>query len=230
MEAGGTMSLLLSVQDVSKGFGGRHPLFTGLSLHLRAGEKVALIGPNGAGKSTLLKILAGTEAPDEGARSARRGARISYLPQDDIFPAGLTAREVLLDALSDDHLEEHERETRTAITLAQVGFDDPDKPADALSGGWKKRLAVARALAQQPDLLLLDEPTNHLDLPGVVWLEKLLRGSEFGYLVATHDRAFLRATADEIVEVSRVYPGGIFRAAGGFDSFADKRDGFLEAQ
>ncbi len=224
------MSLLLSVQEISKGFGGRRPLFTGLSLEVRVGEKIGLIGPNGSGKSTLLKILAGIESPDDGTRSARRGVRIGYLPQDDIFPAGLTAREVLLDALAEDHLEEHERETRTAITLTQVGFEEHDKPADALSGGWRKRLAVARELARQPDLLLLDEPTNHLDLPGVVWLEKLLRGAEFGYLVATHDRAFLRATADEIVEVSRVYPGGVFRAAGGFDAFAEKRDGFLEAQ
>jgi ABC transport system ATP-binding/permease protein len=224
------MSLLLSVQDISKGYGGRRPLFTGLSLELRVGEKLGLIGPNGAGKSTLLKILAGIESSDEGARSARRGARIGYLSQDDIFPANLTVREVLLGALADEHLEEHERETRTAITLTQVGFEDFDKPAEALSGGWKKRLAVARALVLEPDLLLLDEPTNHLDLPGVVWLEKLLRGAPFGYLVATHDRAFLRATADETVEVSRVYPGGVFRTGGGFDAFAEKRDAFLEAQ
>jgi ATP-binding cassette subfamily F protein uup len=224
------MSLLLSAQDVSKSFGGRRPLFTGLALDLRAGERVGLIGPNGAGKSTLLKILAGLETPDAGTRTVRRGTRVGYLAQDDTFPPGRTAREVLLDALEGSPLEDHERETRAAITLTQVGFDDPDKPADALSGGWRKRLAVARELVRDPDLLLLDEPTNHLDLPGVVWLEKLLRGSPFGYLVATHDRAFLRATADEIVEVSRVYPDGAFRAAGGFDSFADKREAFLGAQ
>src|SRR3954465_2170640 len=139
------MSVLLSVQEVTKAFGPR-PLFSGLSLDLRAGEKVGLIGPNGAGKSTLLKILAGAEPPDEGARTARRGARISYLPQDDTFPPGRTAREVLLDALAADHLEEHERETRAAITLTQVGFEDHDKAADTLSGGWRKRLAVAREL------------------------------------------------------------------------------------
>jgi ATP-binding cassette subfamily F protein uup len=224
------MSLLLSVREVSKGFGGRRPLFTDLSLDLRAGERVGLIGPNGAGKSTLLKILAGLEAADAGTRTARRGTRIGYLTQDDTFPPGLTVREAVLAALAGEHLEEHERETRTAITLTQVGFDDPDKPADALSGGWRKRLAVARELAREPDLMLLDEPTNHLDLPGVIWLERLLRGAPFGYLVATHDRAFLRATADEIVEVNRTYPNGAFRAAGGFDSFADKRDAFLDAQ
>jgi ATP-binding cassette subfamily F protein uup len=224
------MSLLLSAQDVSKGFGGQRPLFTGLSLEVRAGERIGLIGPNGAGKSTLLKILAGMETPDEGTLTVRRGVRVGYLPQDDTFPVGLSAREAVLAALAGELPEEHERETRTAIVLTQVGFEDFDKPADALSGGWRKRLAVARALALEPDVLLLDEPTNHLDLPGVVWLERLLRAAPFGYLVATHDRAFLRATADEIVEVSRVYPGGVFRAAGGFDTFAEKRDAFLEAQ
>ncbi|MBM3983932.1 MAG: ABC-F family ATP-binding cassette domain-containing protein [Planctomycetes bacterium] len=224
------MSLLVSVQEISKGFGGRRPLFSDLSLDLRAGERVGLIGPNGAGKSTLLRILAALDVPDSGTRTARRGARVGYLAQDDTFAAGLSVRAVLLAALAADALEEHERETRTAITLTQVGFDDPDQPAAELSGGWRKRLSLARELVREPDILLLDEPTNHLDLPGVLWLERTLRAAPFGYVVATHDRAFLRATADEIVEVSRAYPGGAFRAAGGFDSFAEKREGFLEAQ
>jgi ATP-binding cassette subfamily F protein uup len=224
------MSLLLSAQDVSKAFAGHRPLFTGLSLELRAGERVGLIGPNGAGKSTLLKILYGLEVPDAGMRMSRRGARVGYLCQDDTFPPGLTLREVLLSALADESLEEHERETRAAITLTQVGFEDHDRPAEALSGGWRKRLALARELVREPDILLLDEPTNHLDLPGVVWLERYLRSAGFGYMVATHDRAFLRATADEIVEVNRCFPDGVFRAAGGFDAFAEKRDAFLEAQ
>src|SRR5204863_2192972 len=136
----------------------------------------------------------------------------------------------VLAALAADHLEEHERETRAAIALTRVGLADPDRPADTLSGGWRKRLAVARELAQRPDVLLLDEPTNHLDLPGVVWLERLLRAAPFACLVVTHDRAFLRAVADEVVEVSRAYPGGVFRAAGGYDSFAERRDAFLDAQ
>ena len=115
---------------------------------------------------------------------------------------------MLLAALADEPLEDHERDTRAAITLTQVGFADPDQPADTLSGGWRKRLALARELVRRPDFLLLDEPTNHLDLPGIVWLERLLRAARFGYLVATHDRAFLRAVADEVIEVSRVYPAG----------------------
>jgi ABC transport system ATP-binding/permease protein len=223
------MTVLLSVRDVTKSFGPR-PLFAGLSLDLRAGERVGLIGPNGAGKSTLLRILAGNESPDDGTRTVRRGARIGYLAQDDTFPDGLSARDVLLAAVADEHLEAHERDTRVAITLTQVGFADPDQQASTLSGGWRKRLALARELVRRPDVLLLDEPTNHLDLPGVVWLERLLRSAGFGYLVATHDRAFLRAVADEIIEVSRTYPTGIFRVAGTYEEFQDRRDDFLEAQ
>jgi ABC transport system ATP-binding/permease protein len=223
------MTLLLSVQGLTKGYGPR-PLFSDLALDLRAGERVGLIGPNGSGKSTLLRLLAGREEADAGVRSLRRTARLGYLAQDDIFSAGQTVRDVLMAVLAGEPIEEHERETRAAITLTQVGFDDPDRPADVLSGGWRKRLSLARELARRPDLLLLDEPTNHLDLPGIVWLERLLRAAPFGYVVATHDRAFLRATADEIVEINRVYPGGAFRAPGSYDDFAETRESFLEAQ
>src|SRR5207248_5908491 len=123
-----------------------------------------------------------------------------------------------------------ERDTRAAVALTRAGFADPDRPADVLSGGWRKRLALARELVRRPDLLLLDEPTNHLDVPGIVWLERLLRDASFSYVVATHDRAFLRAVADEVIEVSRAYPDGYFRAAGSYDEFADRREEFLETQ
>src|SRR2546422_2821922 len=102
------MTVLLSVQGLTKSYGPR-PLFTGLSLDLRAGERIGLIGPNGSGKSTLLRLLAGLEEPDGGTRSLRRGARLGYLAQDDVFAEGLTAREVLLAALEAEPLEEHER-------------------------------------------------------------------------------------------------------------------------
>ncbi len=223
------MSVLLSAQGVTKSYS-HHPLFADLSLDLRAGERIGLIGPNGAGKSTLLKILAGREAADEGVVVTRRGGCIGYVAQDDIFSPGLSVRDVVIAGFGSETVEEHEKETRAAITLTQVGFVDPDQPAATLSGGWRKRLALARELAREPDFLLMDEPTNHLDLPGVVWLEKLLRASPFGYLVATHDRAFLRAVAPEVIEISRIYPTGVFRADGGYDAFADKRDLFLEAQ
>lgn len=223
------MALLLSAQGFTKRYSSR-PLFTNLCLDLHAGERIGLIGPNGAGKSTLLKLLAGREDPDSGTRAARRGARIGFLAQDDVFASGQSVREVLLAVLADEPIEEHERETRAAITLTQVGFSDPDQAASTLSGGWRKRLALARELVRRPDLLLLDEPTNHLDLPGIVWLERLLRAAPFGYLVATHDRAFLRAVADEVIEINRAYPGGYFRVPGSYDDFAERREDFLESQ
>src|SRR3954452_15104814 len=117
------MSVLLSVQGLTKAFGPR-PLFTDLSLDLRAGERVGLIGPNGSGKSTLLRLLAGLEEADTGIRSLRRGVRLGYLPKEDVSPAGLPARGVLLAALADEPIEDHERETQAAITLTQVGFTD----------------------------------------------------------------------------------------------------------
>src|SRR5881227_942701 len=131
------MTVLLSAQNLTKSYGPRS-LFAGLSLDLRAGERVGLIGPNGSGKSTLLRLLAGLEEPDAGIRSLRRGACLGYLPQEEVFPAGQTARGVLLAALAKEPIEDHERETRAAITLTQVGFTDHDQSADTLSGGWRK--------------------------------------------------------------------------------------------
>lgn len=223
------MTILLSTQGLTKGFGPR-PLFTDLALDLREGERIGLIGPNGSGKSTLLRLLAGVDQPDAGTRAARRSACIAYVSQDDQFPAGQTVEDAVQAALAGDALEEHERATRAAKTLTQVGFADFDQPAATLSGGWRKRLSLARALVRRPDLLLLDEPTNHLDLPGIAWLERLLRAAPFAYLVATHDRAFLRAIADEVIEINRVYPGGYFRIACAYDEFAQRREDFLEAQ
>lgn len=223
------MTVLLSVQGVRKEFGQR-PLFTDLSIDLCAGERIGLIGPNGSGKSTLLRLLAGHEEPDAGTRSLRRGTRVGCVAQNDVFPAETSVRAVLLAALVGEPVEDYERETRSATTLTQVGFTDFEQRADQLSGGWRKRLSLARELVLHPDLLLLDEPTNHLDLPGIRWLERLLRAAPFGYLVATHDRSFLRAVTNEVIEVSRAYPGGSFRVAGTYDEFMDKRDAFLAAQ
>src|SRR5207244_1545264 len=107
---------------------------------------------NGSGKTTFLRLLAGREEPDAGTRSLRRSARLGYLPQDEAFAPGQTARDVVLAALADAPIEDHERASRAAITLTQVGFVDPDRPADTLSGGWRKRLALARELVRRPDL------------------------------------------------------------------------------
>lgn len=223
------MAVLLSVQGLTKAYGAR-PLFSELTFDLSANERVGLIGPNGAGKSTLLKILGGREESDSGIRSLRRGTKMGFVAQDDVFPHWQSVRDIVYARLEAEPLEDHEKETRVSKVLTRTGFDDFDKPASLLSGGWRKRLGIAREIAIEPDILLLDEPTNHLDIPGIVWLQKLLRASPFGYLVATHDRAFLRSVADEILEINRVYPGGFYRATGNYDQFLEHREDFLDGQ
>ncbi|OLD97672.1 MAG: ABC transporter ATP-binding protein [Candidatus Rokubacteria bacterium 13_1_20CM_4_68_9] len=177
--------LLLSCESVSKTYGTRS-LFDDLSLGLFEGDQAGLVGPNGSGKSTLLKILAGVTTPDGGARSLRGGVRLGYVPQDPVFADDLTVAEVLTAALPD--VDEDDRPGRIAQALGRAGFADGHASVDALSGGWKKRLAIARELAAAPDVLLMDEPTNHLDVEGILWLESY---SEF---LARRD-AFLRGQA-----------------------------------
>ena len=221
--------LLLSCDSIGKGFGAR-PLFENLSFGIYEGDRVGLIGPNGSGKSTLLKILAGMEEPDSGTLSLRRGTRFGYVPQDPAFPPGLTVEEVLTEALADDHAEDFEKATRIAVSLGRVGFNDPGEAVDILSGGWKKRLAIARELVKTPDVLLMDEPTNHLDVLGILWLEELLQTEPLAYLVVSHDRYFLENVASRVLEIDRRYPEGLFQAQGSYSDFLEKRDEVLKNQ
>jgi ATP-binding cassette subfamily F protein uup len=222
-------TLLLSCDSIGKGFGAR-PLFEDLSFGISEGDRVGLIGPNGSGKSTLLKILAGIEEPDSGTRSLRRGTRMGYVPQDPGFPTGKTVEETLVEALADDHAEDYEKDLRVAIALGRAGFNDPAQAVDILSGGWRKRLAIARALVQQPDILLMDEPTNHLDVEGILWLEDLLQSEPLAYLVVSHDRYFLENVTSRVLELDRRYPEGIFQAQGSYSDFLQKRDEVLRNQ
>ncbi len=223
------MALLLSCDSWSKSFGVR-PLFSGITLHLEDGQRTGLIGPNGSGKSTLLKILAGVETADAGTISTRRHFRFGYLPQQDAFPPGATVLDVMNAAVADSHGDEHEHFTRISILLSKIGFADFDQKADALSGGWRKRLAIARELIREPDLLLLDEPTNHLDVDGILWLEDLLAEAPFGILLVSHDRYFLENVTNRTVELNRAYANGFFSVNGSYDQFLEKRAEYLEAQ
>ncbi|MFL6194449.1 MAG: ABC-F family ATP-binding cassette domain-containing protein [Thermoanaerobaculia bacterium] len=222
-------TLLLSCDSIGKGFGAR-PLFEKLSFGISEGDRVGLIGPNGSGKSTLLKILAGIEEPDSGIRSLRRGTRMGYVPQDPEFPSGRTVEEVVTEALADDHAEDFEKATRVAMTLGRAGFTDPAQPVDILSGGWRKRLAIARELVKAPDVLLMDEPTNHLDVEGILWLEDLLQSEPLAYLVVSHDRYFLENVASRMLELDRRYPDGLFQSVGAYSDFLQKRDEVLRNQ
>ncbi|RDH99742.1 ATP-binding cassette subfamily F protein uup [Caldimonas thermodepolymerans] len=213
---------------------GHVALLDGAAFSLEAGERVGLIGRNGTGKSSLLKILAGLERPDDGSLQLQQGLRIAYVPQEPQFAPGVTVFDAVgqglaevrelrrryeahapgedLDALQSriEALDGWTWEQRVEETLQRLHLR-ADEPVERLSGGTKKRVALAQALVAQPDVLLLDEPTNHLDLDSIGWLEELLRAFRGSVVLVTHDRAFLDAVATRIVEldrgVLRSYPG-----------------------
>jgi len=218
------MALLVSAQSLKKSFGAK-PLFEGVSLTVNDGDRLGLIGPNGAGKSTFLQILAGKMDVDSGEVSLRKNARLAYVTQESAFPAGVTVSQVLEAKMPGDEYE-YERQ----IILSRVGFVDNDAPVETLSGGWRKRLAIAEALATDPELLMLDEPTNHLDLAGILWLEKLLTGARFASVVITHDRYFLENVATHVAELAPSYPGGLFLVKGNYGEFLERKADFLIAQ
>ena len=223
------MSLLLSTDSLGKSFGSR-ALFNNISISFDDQERTGLIGPNGSGKSTLLKILAGLETADIGEITSRRNLRLGYLAQEDVFPPGRTVSDIVLGAMSDDHCDEHERLTRAQILLDKVGFTQFDAAVDTLSGGWLKRLSLARELIRSPDLLLLDEPTNHLDLEGILWLEKLLGSANFSFVLCSHDRYFLENVTNRVVELSTAYVDGYLSVTGTYSDFLQRREEYLAAQ
>ena len=223
------MPPILNGQSLRKTYGAI-PLFDNVAFTVSEGDQIGVVGPNGSGKSTLLEILAGRIEPDEGEVARRKLARVAYIAQNSEFTAGDTVRSVIHAALVRIYVPEAEREARLAETLGRAGFEDFSVPAAALSGGWCKRLAIAEALVQRPDVLLLDEPTNHLDLAGIEWLEKLLLAAPFAYVVVSHDRYFLENVAHTMVELNRMYAEGILRVHGNYSAFLEKKDEYLQAQ
>jgi len=223
------VALLLNTNKISKSFGAA-PLFRGVSLSIQEGDRLGLIGPNGSGKSTLLQILAGRIEPDSGDLVLRGGTRLAYVPQDSSFEPGETIRGVMRRAMRSIGLPQSEWQAREAETLGRSGFRDFDAPAETLSGGWRKRLSIAEALVQKPEIVLLDEPTNHLDLAGIEWLEKLLQSASFACVIVSHDRYFLENVPTRMAELSRVYPDGMFYVAGNYSAFLEQKVEFLHAQ
>ncbi|HRK32448.1 MAG TPA: ABC-F family ATP-binding cassette domain-containing protein, partial [Tepidisphaeraceae bacterium] len=220
--------MLLTGRNLAKSYGPRR-LFSGITLGLNEGERIGLIGVNGSGKSTLLRIFAGVEQPDEGELINRRGLRVGYVAQQEAFAPGKSCLDILADA-TDDHLDDHERHLQAQRLLDKLGFANAAATAESLSGGWRKRLAIACALAGQPDLLLMDEPTNHLDVEGIIWLEQLLAAAPFATLIVTHDRRFLESFANRIIELGRAYREGFLSHNGRYSDFLIKREEFLAAQ
>jgi ATP-binding cassette subfamily F protein uup len=222
--------ILLSCQAISKTYGNR-PLFEGLTFAVHEGDHIGLVGPNGAGKSTLLKILAGVEVPDEGVCARRKNVRVGYVPQHPTFAPGATAAAIVGAAVAGaSRLDPEETSQRVSVALSRVGFVDPGVPTATLSGGWRTRLAIAQALAAEPEVLLLDEPTNHLDLESRLWLESLLAGSQEAFVVVSHDRYFLQHIGRRMFEIDRIYAEGLIAVDGTYADLLEKRDEILSNQ
>ena len=225
------MPLLLTAQDLSLAFGWR-PLLDHVNFSLESGERVALLGRNGEGKSTLLNVLRGAQMPDDGSLRISEGVRIAYLPQDPPAADARTVREVVRDGLAETAAlveryqtllaahDEHDADELARLEAAVAAADgwqldnridgilqrfDLDGAAQMadLSGGWRRRVWLARVLVARPDVLLLDEPTNHLDIGAIIWLENLLNNFAGAVVFVTHDRAFLEKVANRIWELDR---------------------------
>jgi ABC transport system ATP-binding/permease protein len=225
------VAILLSAQDLGHAFGAR-ALFDDVSFTLADGDRVGLIGPNGAGKSTLLRILAGELGADRGNVARRGGLRVAFLPQMPTFEPGATVRAAV--AAGAGAAGGWEEEARVDELIAKLGLGGPEAGADQavekLSGGWSKRVALARALVAGPDLLLLDEPTNHLDVESIAWLERFLAQARFATVTVTHDRLFLQRIANRILELDRRNAGGLLDVAGDYATYVERKADAMAAQ
>ena len=240
---------LLSLTDAQLAYG-HWALLDRASLSLEAGERLGLIGRNGSGKSSLLKVLAGLEKLDDGLLQQQQGLRRHYLPQEPAFAPGASIFDAVSEGVAEAkalraRYEAHQDgddldaiqtriealdgwtwEQRVDATLQRLGLD-PARAVASLSGGLKKRVALAQALVAQPEVLFLDEPTNHLDLEAIVWLQELLADWRGALIVVTHDRSFLDAVATRIVELDR----GILRSyPGRYSAYEATKQRELEAE
>lgn len=209
-----SQNTILDVQNVSKRFGARE-LFANLSFSIAEGQKVGLIARNGTGKSTLLSILTGRESQDEGAIVYRNGIRTGYLEQEPVF----NPDDTVLDACF-NHQGDDEKIVKAKQILTRLKIADLSQPMGQLSGGQRKRVALANALITEPDFLILDEPTNHLDLEMIEWLEVFLQRGNKSILMVTHDRYFLDRVCDVILELD---DHTIYTYRGNYAYYLEKR-------
>lgn len=201
--------ILLNAEKISKGYSDRQ-LLDGCSLAVAQGDKIGLIGVNGTGKSTLLKVMAGVDFPDSGTVTRSGGVRVAYLPQNPEFAPETTVLQQVMTGVAIDKARAKEAkvvqqadEYQCKSILTQLGLSDYDQPIGQLSGGQKRRVALACALAAESEVLILDEPTNHIDSEMVDWLESYLKRYQGAILMVTHDRYFLERVVNRIVELDR---------------------------
>lgn len=225
------MGILISAHKLEKHFASR-TLFRGLTFAIEDGDRIGLIGPNGAGKSTMMRMIAGQSSVDGGDLSASRGTRIALLEQAPTFEDGLTVRETLLNATDDPYDYESMMAVDEVLSKFDLNRDDvgADRLVSSLSGGWKKRVALAREIVRKPDLLLLDEPTNHLDVDGIRWLEDYLASARFATMTITHDRLFLQRVANRIFDLDPRYPEGLLVVKGEYVEYLTVRDELIRSQ
>ncbi|MEC3862140.1 ATP-binding cassette domain-containing protein [Mesobacterium sp. TK19101] len=204
---------LLQLSDISLTFGG-NPVFDALSLNIQPGDRVALVGRNGSGKSTLMKVMAGLVEPDKGSRTVPPGITVGYMEQDPDLSGFATLGDYAAQGLEPGEMYRVER--------AGEGLKfDPARPVETASGGERRRAALARLMASDPDLMLLDEPTNHLDIEAIGWLEDELRSTRKAYVLISHDRRFLTELTRATLWVDR---GQVRRQDKGFAAFEDWRE------
>ena len=215
------MAVSLQIENLTKSVGDRM-LFADVTFGVNEGDKIGIIAKNGTGKTTMLRCIAGKEASDSGKVTLRSGLRIGMLEQVIEFPSGITVEEA---AKPDPDAPEGTGE-RTVVLLTQMGVTDMQARVDNLSGGQKKRIALARLIASEPDILILDEPTNHLDISTIEWLEQRLQRSRSTLLMVTHDRYFLDRVCRTIIEIDFEQA---FIYHGNYDNYLRRREERINA-
>ncbi|HCV83246.1 MAG TPA: ABC transporter, partial [Zunongwangia profunda] len=244
----------LSVENIAKSYGER-VLFTNISFGINEGQKVGFVAKNGTGKTSLLNILAGFDTPDEGNVVYRKNIKTAFLPQEPDLNPNLTVEQTIFSsenetleiikryeaALEDpSDTEAYQKafedmeaaqawdfETQYKQILFQLKLEDLQKEVKNLSGGQKKRLALANMLLQKPDFIIMDEPTNHLDLDMIEWLEEFFRKENFTIFMVTHDRYFLERVCNEIVELDE---GQLYTYKGNYSYYLDKKESRIELE
>ncbi|TDT47551.1 ATP-binding cassette subfamily F protein uup [Maribacter spongiicola] len=245
---------LLTVENISKSYG-ENVLFDNLSFGINKDQKIALIAKNGTGKTSILNILSGADTPDSGQVNYRKSTRVSFLAQEPVMDPNLTVEETIFasdnevltvlanyekallnpedadayqkafDAM--DRFEAWDFETQYKQILSKLKLDDLDAKVGKLSGGQKKRLALANALINKPDLLVLDEPTNHLDLEMIEWLEEFFAKENMTLFMVTHDRYFLERVCNEIIELEN---GKLYPYKGNYSYYLEKKEARIEQE
>lgn len=218
--------ILLNTHQLTKSFSGR-TLFKDVSFGVNEGDRIGLVGPNGAGKSTLLRALQGQMDVDSGTVSRKRGLRLGFMEQMPSFSDDATIMSAVLERAADPN--ESFALAMEVMAHLNLGIFDENKLVSELSGGWRKKVALAREVVSEPELLLLDEPTNHLDITSILWLEEYLKNAPFAVMMVTHDRLFLQRVANRILDLDPRNPNSLLSVNGDYTTYMEAKEHELSA-